>query len=63
MQGYRYAVGEAGQFLDVRHLFRDTCHMLGPYKCLSSSDWVIPSMGNRVAHHFRHKQDRACRGK
>lgn len=62
VQRYRYAEDEAGQFVDVQLLTRDTRHILGPYKCLSCGDRVIPSLGERVTHHFRHKQERACSG-
>ena len=57
---YRYAEDEASQLVDVQLLTRDTRHILGPYRCLSCGDRLIPALGEKVAHHFRHKTEQAC---
>lgn len=57
-----YALDAADKLVDIADLSRDTRHLLGPYRCSACKSPVIPALGERVSHYFRHRRDRECHG-
>lgn len=52
---YRYAVDDTGETIHVSTVNETNRH--AGYRCLSCGGEVIPVLGKKNAHHFRHKTD------
>lgn len=52
---YRYSKGKKGDLIDVTILSEKNRHDFGPYYCLGCEAEIIPILGKKKAHHFRHK--------
>lgn len=58
----RFALNAEDTLVDIADLSRDTRHLLGPFRCAACKSPVIPALGEKVAHYFRHRRDRECHG-
>lgn len=57
---YRHALQVDGLLRDIRDVLPTTRGDGAPYSCLSCERELVAVLGNRQAHHFRHKHEHDC---
>ncbi len=60
---FRFSKDKNGNIVDVRGIRDSNRHELAPYTCLGCSAEMIPALGAKNAHHFRHKAETSTCGR
>lgn len=59
---YRYAYGPNNELIDVCNLTKENKSDYAPFNCIGCREELIPHLGQKIKHHFKHKKGCKCSG-